>query len=682
MPLVQTRGAASAQGFGEFSQPAGPTVNYIEDVFSTWLYTGNGTGQTITNGIDISGKGGMVWIKCRSAAEPPVIVDTVRGASNALRPSSTAASINDASRVSAFTTSGFTVGSNGETSSNGDRFASWTFREQAKFFDVVTYTGDGTSGRSIAHNLDSVPGCIIFKRTDSTSDWAVYHRGLNGGSGPEDYRIFLNTTSAQTTGPSYTISSLNSTTFTLGSNGTGGGSALTNVNGANYVAYLFAHNAGGFGTGGSDNVISCGTYTTDGSGNATINLGYEPQWLLTKWANAADNWHLFDDMRGFSVNTDGTSGNTNDLYPNSDSAEVNRSSDELFKTATGFNVRGSGASRSFIYIAIRRGPMKVPTTSTSIYQANTYTGNATANTTVAGNFGFPVDLMLLSSRSADSTGWSSYAQLTTDRLRGVDKILATAATTTDSNGWTTYQSFSVPNNIGWGLYGTSSGTGYLNNAGGTFVARGFKRAPGFFDEVCYTGTGSTTTITHNLGVVPELVITKSRSQALGWVVWTTSLPSTNSWIRLDTNDSIINSPVGYGGPFLANTYQIINTGPFNALNNSGSAYVAYLFATLAGISKVGSYTGTGTTQTINCGFTAGSRFVMIKRTDSTGDWYVWDSARGIVAGNDPYLLLNSASAEVTNTDFIDTDSSGFEISSTAPAAINANGGTFIFLAIA
>jgi len=117
-------------------------------------------------------------------------------------------------------------------------------------------------------------------------------------------------------------------------------------------------------------------------------------------------------------------------------------------------------------------------------------------------------------------------------------------------------------------------------------------------------------------------------------------------------------------------------------NASGGTYVAYLFATAAGVSKVGSYTGTGTTLQINCGFTGGARFVMIKRTDSTGDWYVWDSARGIIAGNDPYLLFNSTAAEVTNTDYVDTYSLGFEISSTAPAAINANGGTFIFLAIA
>ena len=100
------------------------------------------------------------------------------------------------------------------------------------------------------------------------------------------------------------------------------------------------------------------------------------------------------------------------------------------------------------------------------------------------------------------------------------------------------------------------------------------------------------------------------------------------------------------------------------------------------MSKVGSYTGTGTTQTINCGFTTGARFVLIKRTDSTGDWYVWDSARGIVAGNDPYIALNTTAAEVTGTDYVDTDNSGFQLSSTAPAALNANGGTYIFLAIA
>jgi hypothetical protein len=204
------------------------------------------------------------------------------------------------------------------------------------------------------------------------------------------------------------------------------------------------------------------------------------------------------------------------------------------------------------------------------------------------------------------------------------------------------------------------------------------------DVVCYTGNGSTQSVSHNLTVVPELIIVKWRNggaNAYDWRVYQGNLGVTN-WGRF-TNDPFSAASVPY--PWGTPTSSVFNLGDgatWLSINGSGRNYVAYLFASIPGVSKVGSYTGTGTTQVINCGFTAGSRFVMIKRADSTGDWYVWDSARGIVAGNDPYLLLSSNAAEVTNTDFVDTANSGFEISSTAPAAINANGGTFIFLAIA
>jgi len=73
---------------------------------------------------------------------------------------------------------------------------------------------------------------------------------------------------------------------------------------------------------------------------------------------------------------------------------------------------------------------------------------------------------------------------------------------------------------------------------------------------------------------------------------------------------------------------------------------------------------------------------LIKRTDSTGDWYVWDTARGIVAGNDPYLLLNSTAAEVTTTDWVDTASAGFELSNAGGNNVNINTASYIFLAIA
>jgi hypothetical protein len=162
-----------------------------------------------------------------------------------------------------------------------------------------------------------------------------------------------------------------------------------------------------------------------------------------------------------------------------------------------------------------------------------------------------------------------------------------------------------------------------------------------------------------------------------WAVWSNALTTGyNLFINSDSGEYNGN------GAWFGSTPSTSTTFGASVSNVSAKTYVAYLFATCASVSKVGNYTGTGTTLIVNCGFTAGSRFVMIKRTDSTGDWYVWDTARGIIAGNDPYLLLNSAAAEVTGTDYIDTSTTGFEISSTAPAAINASGGKFIFLAIA
>jgi hypothetical protein len=187
-------------------------------------------------------------------------------------------------------------------------------------------------------------------------------------------------------------------------------------------------------------------------------------------------------------------------------------------------------------------------------------------------------------------------------------------------------------------------------------------------------------VTHNLGVAPEMMIVKARNSAsYDWGVYTAATGASNV-LKLNLTDASTSNSFYFNGT--TPTSSVFSLGTSAATNGSGTTYVAYLFATVSGVSKVGSYTGTGTTLQVNCGFTAGARFVLIKRTDSTGDWYVWDTARGIIAGNDPYLLLNSTAAEATTTDYIDPYSAGFEISSTAPAAINASGGTFIFLAIA
>ena len=95
---------------------------------------------------------------------------------------------------------------------------------------------------------------------------------------------------------------------------------------------------------------------------------------------------------------------------------------------------------------------------------------------------------------------------------------------------------------------------------------------------------------------------------------------------------------------------------------------------------MGSYTGTGSTQNIDCGFSNGARFVIIKRTDSADDWIVVDTERGIVSGNDPYLALNTTDPELTSQDYVDPYSSGFAVTGENP--VGANSGTYIFYAIA
>ncbi len=625
-------------------------ANYIEDVFSTYLYTGNGTSQTITNNIDLSTKGGLVWIKDRTVTENHNLFDTVRGAGYQLITNETGAQGTfDAQRLSAFTTSGFSVGSRGAVNLNNSNFVSWTFREQPKFFDIVTYTGNGST-QNIAHNLNATVGCIIVKATSSATGWGVYHRSVGNTAG-----LVLNGTSRAITDSGFwNNTSPTSTQFTVGS-----GSAV-NTNGVTYVAYLFAHDSGGFGLSGTDNVISCGSYTGNGSTTGpTVTLGYEPQWILIKnsaGGAAGRTWLMIDNMRSMSVTQNKT------LFPNTDEAEATKTS--LVKpTATGFtigdndtDVNETGAT--YIYIAIRRGPMKVPTDATKVFSASS--GANSTNPVWTTNF--PVDMFIQKGKTSGTTGF------TYDRLRGQDYYIQTSSTAAEVSS----PGFQLDSNVGVNN-GTSANRtdriGWL-----------FRRAPNFFDEVCYTGTGSATTFSHNLGVAPELMIVKRRSaSASGWGVYSSALGAGN-FLRLDATSASTADTTTWNNT--SPTSSVFSVGTDSLTNNSASTYVAYLFATCAGVSKVGSYTGTGTTLQVNCGFTAGARFVLIKRTDSTGDWYVWDTARGIVSGNDPYLLLNSTAAEVTSTDYIDTYSAGFEISSTAPAAINASGGTFIFLAIA
>ena len=641
-------------------------ANYVESVFSTYLYTGNGSTQTITNGIDLSGKGGLVWTKSRSNATGNQLAYKDGSSYYRLSSNSTNAAAGD---DIVFNTNGYNTAGNSNTDVNTYTYASWTFRKQAKFFDVVTYTGNGVAGRTVAHSLGSVPGCIIVKSTSNANNWAVYHRS----TGNTQWLQLNATDAAAALTGAWNNTTPDASVFTVGN------STATNQNGTTYVAYLFAHDAGGFGAAGTDNVISCGSYT--GSGGTTtplqVTLGYEPQWVLVKPSSGVGNWAIADNMRGMTRASTGES-LFSELQPNTSASEATGNYGPA-PTATGFAVSGTGfpnvSGTTYIYIAIRRGPMKTPTSGTSVFSP--ITTNTTAGTKQTTNF--PIDLQINRYRRTATTG-SAAGTFAIDRLRGVSTNSTAVAQGLQTNNATAENDYPADLSLFWDSVGFQvTSLADLESS----VWWSFRRAPGFFDVVCYTGTGTTgVTVSHNLGVAPELIITKIRNfTGEDWIV---SYNNGSSIVGgyLNSTAAFANSSTAPSTDLNNFTSTTYNRNTANRRVNGAYNYVAYLFATLAGVSKVGSYTGNGSSQTINCGFAAGARFVMIKRTDSTGDWYVWDTARGMVAGNDPHLSLNTTAAEVTTDDSVDTDNSGFIVNQLAATNVNVSSATYIFLAIA
>jgi hypothetical protein len=376
-----------------------------------------------------------------------------------------------------------------------------------------------------------------------------------------------------------------------------------------------------------------------------------------------DPWYINDVMRGFSKT------NAQNLVANSSAAESATGNTWVKPNASGFATDSTGAfapTTTYIYMAIRR-PMKVPTTGTEVFSPIT----SSASTGTAQTTGFPIDLQFPKDRSGvDPWYW-------VDRLRGVNSPGVTNSTPYLRSDSTTSESVSTTVTNGWNNTGFNIG-GILGGVSASYCS--FRRASGFFDVVCWTGAGGGGTLNHNLTVVPELIIWKARSNgSASWFVYSNLLTNPlQSYVRLNANGS--RSDTGTDVWTTPTTTQFGYTS-YNDYG-AGTTYVAYLFATLAGVSKVFSYTGNGSSQTINCAFTAGARLVLIKRTDSTGDWYVWDTARGIVSGNDPHLSLNTTAAEVTSNDSIDPDNSGFIVNQLSATNINVSSATYIGIAVA
>jgi len=635
---------------------------FIEEMFSTTVYTGTGSFRGINFGwSDAYTQGGMFWFKARSSAtnNDHFLFDTARstsGSGNLLLSNS----INSNTTAAQTTAGSITVYNSGTTlttsasivNESAKDYVLWSFKEQPKFFDIQTVTTSGSGTATFSHSLGSTPGCIIFKSTATVEGWYVWHTSLGNSA-----YLVLNTTAASAASTNWCVPS--STSISIS-----GFTASQDL-----VVYIFASNAGGFPAngGGSTDGITCGSYTGNGSTSNQINLGYEPQWLLVKRSSAAGNdWYMFDNMRGVYTSLDDSL-----LRANTSAAEV--TAPRLDFNANGFSPTSADAEfnasgSTYIYIAVRRGPMKTPTVGTSVLGINARTGTG-AFATVTGDT-LPNDLAVIRSRDAGQ------AALWTARFTGKNYLQSDSTAAESTAGTTILQTNPWDVMDGIKVGSTSSIT---NASGAAYINYLFKRAPGFFDVVCYAGIDPT--IRHNLGVTPEMYIVKVRSASgttARWYVYHTGYATATNYIALNSSAAIAAATIWGSGP----TAAVIGATGGTGVNSVGQTYIAYLFATLAGVSKVGSYTGTGALQTINCGFTTGARFVLIKRTDSTGDWYTYDTARGMSSGTDPYFLMNSSAAEDTTTNYVDTDTTGFKVTAAASATVNVSGGNYIFLAIA
>lgn len=634
----------------------GGSGGYVDDVFSTYLYEGEGKGanRDIVNGIDLDDKGGLVWLKKRSAEGNHYLFDTERGENLRLYSNLANSEVLGSNTLNSFNDDGFSLGP-GDVTTAGD-WVSWTFAKQEGFFDVVTISivNQGGGTQTFSHNLGVKPGMMLIKQTDGAYNWIVYHKAKG-----YQYRATLNFDYAFV-GPSddYFGAEPTDTEFTLGEE--------WGWVDREAVVYLFADDAPMFGPDGDESIIRCGSYTGNGSASdgPEIDLGWEPQFLMVKCSSHSRNWILLDSARGIV-----SGGEDACLIPNEADAEY--LADYIKPLSRGFKIASpsgvvNASGNEFIYMAIRRG-MKPAEEFDPEELFSTITGDDV--NTPGYNHGFVTDMAWRRTPASDSQTNLSSRLNQGNELETNDDLAERANT----GAMFDYME------------------GWWNRSRGTSVQSwGFRRTPGFLDVVTYAGTNSDLTVGHSLGVVPEMMWVKTTNNARNWaaIMPTISLSGFSGvYLQgiLDFDnpfyDRSYSSPINcLASPPTDTTFELLGNaiGGNAEVNNSGWDYIAYLFASSPGRCDIGTYTGNGNYLDIDCGFTNGARFVLLKRTDAAGDWMYFDTLRGISDRSSPMLKLNTTAAQ-DPASFIRPFSGGFQVTSNPTGIASAK---YIYMAIA
>jgi len=337
-----------------------PTISNGANYMAASLYTGTGASQTVSNAVNsISFQPDLVWIKSRSAATDYKLTDSVRGVTIALVSNSTAAETTDSTGLTAFGSSGFTVGANTTYNNSGATYVGWNWKgggtavtntagsitssvsaNTTAGFSVVTYTGTGANA-TVGHGLGVASSMVIVKKRSAAASWAVWHSSLTLGQ-----NMFLDSTSAAYSEPTmWNSTAPTSTVFSLGTYGSG------NTSSATYVAYCFAPISG---------YSAFGSYTGNASSDGPfVYFGFRPRYVMLKRSDTGGtnyNWFVYDSAR------DTYNATQNYLEVNLTSAE--QTSVPVDFLSNGFKVRTASqywnaSGGTFIYAAFAENPFTI-----------------------------------------------------------------------------------------------------------------------------------------------------------------------------------------------------------------------------------------------------------------------------------------------------------------------------------
>jgi len=660
--------------------------------FNTVLYSGNGGTQSIT-GLNFSP--GLVWIKKRNATEDHAWFDTVRGTQQQISSNLSAAEYTTSNAVSSFNSDGFTTGNNGATNNGSGTYVAWNFKaggaavantdgtinsqvsvNNTLGFSIVKYTGNGNASADVGHGLSSIPELTIFKQLSSGGTgggyWNTYYTANNTVGFLNQTNSFATNTGG--TNGSVDISNMSTTKFGF----LAGSSSANNQNnsGSDYIVYAFKSKPG---------FSKVGSYTGTGVSGHSVVTGFEPAWLMVKRTDSTGAWNIQDNKRNTSnPRTSVLQASSNDQEYTSNSYAINFLANgfQIVNSDNGWNTSGG----SYIYLAFAAdGSTTTPSLANS-FATELYTGNGGTQSITTG---FKPDWVWLKERSGSQ--WHSLY----DSIRGVgNRIVSNSsnAENFDANRLTSFNSngFSIGSDgdtntlndtyVSWNW--KAGGTPSINTDGSTTSLVSANQAAGF-SIVKFSGNLSSAgniQVGHGLNVAPELIIQKNINGTGTWWARPFFLNSNPyQYLGLSESATLATSSSSDGTMSIPTSTTFDNNWNTSLGSSSGTPIIAYCFTSISGYSKVGSYTGLGSggPLTVNVGFAP--TLGIIKRTDSTGGWRMFDTVRG----TDKSLRANSADAEYDDTNnYMDFTTTGFYFSnSQTNPDINAAGGTYIYLAI-